>query len=213
MKKCKILLAGLVLLFLIAPAQTVAQQPPAATPAATAPAATPAPVATVPAATAPVVTVTQPVVTTTPAAAATPAAAPVPVVVAPTYEQAWWQLLLKHLIELLFFIITGMAVVFIRVLSKKFHFEDQSAKINDVLARASGYAEQKSLNAAKLDGKPTPGAEKLKLATTFATSLAKEYKLADKGADWWEDKLESWLGVGKDKLPTPAPAATPVAPA
>ena len=114
---------------------------------------------------------------------------------------SWWQLLLKHGIELAFFIITLMITAFVNVIGKKYKFEDYTNKINDVLARASGYAEQKAISLAKVKGKPLPSAEKMQIAINFAESLAKEYKLPKKGTEWWDDKLESWLGVGKDEQP------------
>lgn len=107
----------------------------------------------------------------------------------------WWQLLLGHLMTLVFSILGMVATVFVGVLLKKYGFQTQTEKINDILTRAVGFAEQKSKQVAKLDGKPLEGAKKLELAINFALELAKDYKIREKGRSWWEDKVESWLGV------------------
>lgn len=110
--------------------------------------------------------------------------------------QSWWEAGLAELMKLVFVILGIMAMALVRVLMKKFGFEEQSAKVNDLLTKAIGYAEQKALKASKLEeGKKTSGAEKMELAVNFAKNMAKEYNLPDKGTDWWEDKLESWLGT------------------
>jgi hypothetical protein len=128
------------------------------------------------------------------AAPAAPPADPAPVVKAEE-GLSWWKLILKHLMDIVFSIVGIMIAVFVRVLMKKYGFESQSAQVNDVLMKAVGWAEQKSIKAAKLDGKPIESAKKMEMAIEFAKTMAKEYKLPDKGADWWEEKLESWLGV------------------
>ncbi len=120
----------------------------------------------------------------------------VPVVV--ENGMVWWQVLLSHVMELAFAVVGIMVSAFITVLLKKYGFESQTTKINDVLDRAIGWAEQKSKKAAKFDGKPIDSGAKMDLAIEFAEKLAKEYKIADKGVGWWEGKLESWLSV-KDK--------------
>ena len=107
----------------------------------------------------------------------------------------WWKFLLQNLMELMFLILTIMATAFVRVLMKKYGFESDSAKINDLLEKGSGFAEQWSIKKLKLDGEPVEGAKKMEVALEFVQKMAKEYKLADKGSDWWEEKLESWLGV------------------
>lgn len=110
--------------------------------------------------------------------------------------QEWWETGLAHLLKLVFLILGLMATALVRVLMKKYGFEEQSGKVNDLLTKAIGFAEQKALKASKLeDGKMTSGAEKMKMAIEFAQGMAKEYKLPEKGSEWWEAKLESWLGV------------------
>jgi len=132
-----------------------------------------------------------------PAAASSQPAAPVtdpPKAEEPTQE--WWETGLAHLLKLVFLILGLMATALVRVLMKKYGFEEQSGKVNDLLTKAIGFAEQKALKASKLEeGKMTSSAEKMKMAIEFAQGLAKEYKLPEKGSEWWEDKLESWLGV------------------
>jgi hypothetical protein len=114
-------------------------------------------------------------------------------------SQEWWETGLAHLLKLVFLILGLMATALVRVLMKKYGFEEQSGKINDLLTKALGFAEQKALKASKLEeGKLTSGAEKMEMAIKFAQGLAKDYKLPEKGSDWWEDKLESWLGVQKN---------------
>lgn len=111
----------------------------------------------------------------------------------------WWQLLLEHLMELVFTLLGLMGTALVTVLFKKYKFQDHTERVNDLLDRAVGFAEQKSKKAAKLEGDPIGSAEKLEVAIQFAQSLAKEYKLPKKGKDWWEDKLEAWLGVTEKK--------------
>jgi len=114
-------------------------------------------------------------------------------------EAKWWQLLLKHLLELVFVILGILATGFVTVLMKKYGFESQTAQVNDILERARGYAEQLSIKKFKLDGKPVEPAQKMELAIQFAQKLAEEYKLGDKGKVWWEGKIESWMGMEKKK--------------
>jgi hypothetical protein len=105
-------------------------------------------------------------------------------------------MLLSHAMELAFAILGLLLSGLVTVLMKKYGFEAQSAKVNELLSKAVGYAEQKALAASKLEeGKVTPGAEKMELAIQFAEKMAADYKLPKKGKDWWEDRLESWLGV------------------
>lgn len=104
---------------------------------------------------------------------------------------------IHYAMKLGFLVVSLLLTVFIRVLMKKYGFEAQTAQINDVLQRAKGYAEQWALKKAKVAGETKPGGpEKMKEAVCFAVKLAKEYKLPDKAEDWWEEKLEAWLGVG-----------------
>jgi hypothetical protein len=114
---------------------------------------------------------------------------------APQLEAKWWQVLLKHLLELIFAVLGILATGFVTVLLKKYGFEVQTNQVNDILERARGYAEQLSIKKLKLDGKPVPSAEKMGLAIQFAQKLAEEYKIKDKGKEWWEGKLESWMGM------------------
>ena len=115
-------------------------------------------------------------------------------------ELSWWKLALKHLMELVFLVLGLMAMALVRVMMKKYGFEEQSGKVNDVLMKAIGFAEQWSINKAKLEGEAAPGsAQKMEMAVDFAKKLADEYKLPKKGSDWWEHKLEGWLGIDKAK--------------
>jgi hypothetical protein len=139
-------------------------------------------------------------------AASQPAVAPaievkaeVPKVAAPVEPEAisWWKLLIRYGLELIFSILGLMATIFVTVLMRKYGFENYSAKLNELLSKGIGLAEQKSISAAKLNGKPLESAEKLTVAVNFIQSMAKEYKLPDKGKEWWEGKVDGWLGVQK----------------
>lgn len=128
-----------------------------------------------------------------------------PVAVAPAVPKTdddgmgYGGLAIQYAMKLGFFVVSLLLAVFIRVLMKKFGFEDQANKVDDVLKRAAGFAEQWALKKAKVDGEAKPGGpEKMKEAICFAVKLAQEYKLPKKGEDWWEEKLESWLGVGNN---------------
>lgn len=122
---------------------------------------------------------------------------------APQLEAKWWQVLLKHLLELIFAVLGILATGFVTVLLRKYGFENQTAQVNDILERARGYAEQLSIKKLKLDGKPVESAQKMELAIQFAQKLAEEYKVKGKGKEWWEGKLESWMGMKKNGT-TPA---------
>jgi len=152
---------------------------------------------------------TQPVVVTAPKVTVTAqpvVAAPVAVAVP---ELPWWKVLIRYGLELVFTILGLLASVFVTVLMKKYGFENYAAKVNDILLRGTGYAEQKSLQALKLNGKPLASTEKLVLALDFVAEKAKEYKLPDKGKEWWTKKVEGWLGAQNMSNGT----ATPVTPA
>lgn len=124
-----------------------------------------------------------------------------------TEEMPWWKVLIRYMLELVFTLLGAMGTVLVTVLARKYGFEDYSAKINDVLGRGIGFAEQKSLQAVKVDGKPLGSAAKLNLALDFIVVKAKEYKLPDKGKDWWEKKVEGWLGM--QSMSNGSPVATP----
>jgi len=178
MKRMSQLFAVLALLSVSVP--VLAQPAPASAPVAAAVAKAPAPVKV---AVAPVAL-----------PASQPAVAPAPT---PTPDAGVAQVVIKYLIDLALFLVLGLVSVLVKVLAKKYGFEAQAAMINDVLLKATGYAEQMAVKKLKLDGKPTPSAEKMKLALDFANKLAVEYKLPQKAATWWEDKLEGWLGSQK----------------
>jgi len=177
-------------------------------------------------ATAPKVEVKAPAPATQPAAAA-PTAVAVPSVSQPapvstsstavtastttTEEMLWWKVLIRYGLELVFSLLGIMATVLVTVLMKKYGFEDYSAKVNSILERGAGYAEQKSLQALKLNGKPLASAEKLVVALDFMAEKAKEYKLPDKGKEWWTKKVEGWLGVQTLQNPKPVNGTTPTA--
>ena len=114
-----------------------------------------------------------------------------------TVEMPWWKVVIQHVLELIFGILGILATVFVSVLLKKYGFETYTAKINDLLERGVGFAEQKSAQALKLNGTPLGSAEKLALALDYVSGEAKKLGLADKGKEWWENKVEGWLGAKK----------------
>lgn len=156
--------------------------------------------------------IAQPVVAvkTSPVVATEVPVAPVvaqPVVV----DMPWWKVILRYGLELIFSILGLMATVLVTVLMKKYGFETYAAKVNDLLDRGTGYAEQLSLKALKLNGKPLGSAEKLELALQFVSEQAKQYKLPDKGKEWWTKKIEGWLGAQSTftAIPTTNTPTTP----
>lgn len=120
-----------------------------------------------------------------------------PAVINVIAEPPWWKLLLRHGLELIFAIVGLLAAGFISVLLKKYGFSSYNEKVEDVLDKAIGFAEQKALKLAKLDGTIPSGTNKMEMAVNFAVAMAKEYKLPEKSRDWWEDRVEAWLGVTK----------------
>jgi hypothetical protein len=109
----------------------------------------------------------------------------------------WWKVLLGYIMELGFIVVSILLMGLVTVLLKKYGFEAQTAKINDVLDRSISWVEQKSKTAAKLDGK-IDSDTKMEMAKNFAFSIAEEYNIKGKSSKWWEDRLESWLNI-KDK--------------
>lgn len=112
-------------------------------------------------------------------------------------ELSWWQVLLKHLMELVFTVLGIMATATVTVLFRKYGFESHAARVNEVLEKATGYAEQWAVKKMKFDKEPAESGAKLEMAVKMAQSLAHEYKLPARGSGWWEDRLESWLGSKK----------------
>ena len=154
--------------------------------------ATPAPVAP---ATVPVVKTEGKVEVVAPKAEEKPAAAPV---AAPDEDAGlgYGALAVKYAMQLGFLLLSLLLSGFVTVLLKKFGFQAQNEKIQDILTKAAAFAEQWSMKKAKLDGAIKPGGpEKMEQAISIALAMAKEYKLPEKGKDWWEERLESWLGV------------------
>jgi hypothetical protein len=109
----------------------------------------------------------------------------------------WWKILIRYGLELIFSILGIVATVFVSVLMKKYGFETYSAKVNEILLKGTGYAEQLAANALKVPGAPIGSAAKLALALDFVIEKAKEYGLPDKGKEWWTKKVEGWLGAKK----------------
>lgn len=124
-----------------------------------------------------------------------PAAAPVEPQTEPE-GMSYGAVAIKYAMQLGFLLLSLLLSGFVTVLLKKFGFQAQNEKIQDILTKAAAFAEQWSMKKAKLDGAIKPGGpEKMEQAISIALAMAKEYKLPEKGKDWWEERLESWLGV------------------
>jgi hypothetical protein len=105
--------------------------------------------------------------------------------------------ILNWVLQLVSLAVLALLGVLVRVLGKKFHLEAQADAINNVLAQAIGYAEQMAAKKLKVDGQPTPSGEKMRMAIDFANKMAVELGLDKKAVEWWEAKLEGWLGCQK----------------
>jgi hypothetical protein len=119
---------------------------------------------------------------------------------APVQEESeglgYGKMAIQYAMQLGFLLLSILLSGFVTVLLKKFGFQAQTEKVNDVLERARAYAEQWALKKAKAEGEAKPGGpEKMQTAVDFAVKLAAEYKIPTKASDWWEEKLEAWLGV------------------
>lgn len=106
---------------------------------------------------------------------------------------------LKYLVEGLFALVLTLLSGLVTVLMRKWGLESQANRVNELLDHAVNFAKQKAIGAMKAEGKLTPNAEKMKMAIEFAQKMAKDYKLKDKGASWWEERLESWIGKRKSE--------------
>jgi chorismate synthase len=64
-----------------------------------------------------------------------------------------------------------MSTAFVTVLMKKYGFEAYTAKLDDLLLRGTSYADQMSVKALKLSGKPMDSAEKMETAILDARKV------------------------------------------
>lgn len=108
---------------------------------------------------------------------------------------SWGRVFLKYILDLVFAVLGIVATGFVTVLLRKYKFDSFTAKVNDLLERAVGFAEQKSVQALKLTGKPLEGAVKLDFALEFVKNLSIEYGLEGRSKDWWIEKIEGWIGA------------------
>jgi hypothetical protein len=116
-----------------------------------------------------------------------------------TEGKGYAKVALNHAIKLGFLLVFLLLSGLIRVLMKKFGFQEHTAKVDDVLKRAKNHAEQWSVKKAGVEGAAKPGGpERMDKAVNFALDLARDYKLPEKGKEWWEDQLESWIGMEKN---------------
>jgi len=141
---------------------------------------------------------------------AEPKAAAKPAAKAP--EMGIVKTLISEGVKLLFALLLALLSGLIVVLGRKYKFEAEATKVNEILKQAAGYGEQKALKGFKLDGTHTEGAQKMKDALGKALELAEGAGLKKKGQDYWEGLLEGWLGVQKLEAEKAA-AAKPAEPA
>ena len=104
--------------------------------------------------------------------------------------QKWWQNLLVTIITAMLTVATPIITVLIMALIKKWNLKIEQDKIDWVLEKAKGYAEQYAKNKLK-DGQPVTGPEVAKVAVEYGSKLAAMYspKLADYLAELIEAKL------------------------
>lgn len=123
-------------------------------------------------------------------------------------EQAWWQTLISHLLQIVTTIFVPVLSVLAVVLAKRWGVSIELDTVDKILDKAVGFAEQKALNALK-EGKPkSSSAEKLDWALTMARDMAKRYKLSVKATSKLQDLIEAKLGQKKLEAATPAEPAT-----
>jgi len=91
---------------------------------------------------------------------------------------SFWQVVGQHGFELLGTVLVALIGGLVTVLGKKWNFESESAKVNDVVEKAIGFAEQWAKKKAKVEGVAAPGGpEKLATALDMAEKIAAQYKL------------------------------------
>lgn len=126
---------------------------------------------------------------------AEPTPAPVPTPAPAPAVQKWWQEGLSELVKVLGSILIILIGTLVTVLAKKYGFESYQAILDDVLHRSVNYVEQITVNKLGEGQEKTPGAKKMEMAIEIAKKLAANTKLKDKGTEWWQTQLESWLGA------------------
>lgn len=112
-------------------------------------------------------------------------------------EATWKQITLRNVVELLFALLSMIAIAVANALLKKYKFETYTAQVDDIIKKAVGYAEQQAALKLKYQDIAVKPEDKLQIAIEFAEELAKKYKVKDKSQEWIEKQIESWLGLSK----------------
>lgn len=107
--------------------------------------------------------------------------------------QKWWQGLVVTVIEGVVAIALPILSILLMSLIRKWNLKIEQDKVDWVLKKALGFAEQKAKVALK-DGKPMEGPEIAKAAVEHGTALLEKYGLAKKFGEWLADGIEAKLG-------------------
>lgn len=115
--------------------------------------------------------------------------------------QVWWMLLLDHLLEAVVIIAVPVVSTLVVTLLNRWGLKVELEKIDAIVTKAVGFAEQKAKKALR-DGLPrTASADKLDVALNFARDLSAKYKLSQKAIDKLSDLIEAKLGEEKQQPP------------
>ena len=114
-------------------------------------------------------------------------------------QQAVWQVILIHLMEIIVALGVPVGLLLLRTYLKKKGIEADMSTLNDLLGKAIGFAEQKAKNALKDGKEQTPNAQKLDWAVTKGRELAEANKLDQWVIDKLEDLIESKIGEQNGK--------------
>jgi len=159
----------------------------------------PAPAAATPVAEAPVAPVA-PVVETV--KVETPVVETVKVETVKVETQAWWQVLVAEITKVAVAIFTPVLGMLAFVLMRRWGLKIDLEKANSIASWATGYGEQKALNALKEGKEKTSGADKMKMALDFANGMANQYRLPKRASESLEKLIEANLG-GKKVVEAP----------
>ena len=116
--------------------------------------------------------------------------------------QAWWMNLILMIISFIASIAVPVISYLIIVLLRRWNVKIEQDKIDWILQKTVGYAEQKAKVALK-DGKPMSGPEVLKVALDQGNKFLTKYALDKKFSSWLTDLIEAKLGE-KTRETTPS---------
>jgi len=112
-------------------------------------------------------------------------------------EQAWWQALLVHVVEVAVAILTPVLGLLAVAIARRFKIKLEQEEVDRLAVKAMAYAEQKAKHALKAEAKKTSGAEKMDMALGFARSVARNHGLSEKATSKMRDVIEAKLGERK----------------